>query len=109
MKAADAVLVATDWIDAIERLAASTDDPGERAALDHELDQAYGALELAAAEAEQDMISAGVQRLLEARHAEYGTISKATERAIVRAHQRKVEGVKRVAELGLSRWLKPRE
>jgi hypothetical protein len=44
MKAADAVLLAGDWVAAIERSAALTDDVGERSALDRELDQALATL-----------------------------------------------------------------
>jgi hypothetical protein len=64
--AADRALLAADWIDLIERVAAGTEDPAERARLNEQYDRALAMLERATTEAaevrERAAVQAGIER-----------------------------------------------
>jgi hypothetical protein len=108
MKAADAVLLAGDWVELIQRSAALTTDPGELAELDRELDQALATLEAAAEAVEQDEINRRVQAELESRLFE--NRMKARDLRLFQLHQIKLEreryGREAVKAMGLERWLR---
>jgi hypothetical protein len=112
MNAADAVLLADDLLDSIEREFGRTEDPDRR----HELETEHNAIwvireraaAMAEAEREKQAISEGVHATLEAMLFE--SRRAAADRRLYRLYrgkqQREAEGREMVAKWGLTKWLK---
>jgi hypothetical protein len=108
----DAMLMAEDLVELIIAEAATVTDPARRAELDHELDGAFDTLELATKLAAEDgrrnAVAAAIERKVAAEAVGQIGPSPAVMRKIALAHERAIEGQRRVRELGLDHLLKPR-